>query len=433
MLMVGHPSRLWGMAIGVNANGRGMATVAREGLRSPVPDRPRPAGRARVLVVGDSSIFGHGVPDHQTLPVQLEHALQGLGVDADVINGGVPGYSSAQSLVLLEELGWSLEPTLLVVANLWSDNNFDLWADADLLHTAAVFAGNPLGGSSLFRLLASGIDRARGGTGAHIVSWTQASGAPDGMVRRVPLEAYATNLDAMARQAASRGVGVAYLGLVNRDLLTERYSEGSWDAYFAAQAAVAAHHGAVRMEARQVLQRAVQEGETPATLFVDELHPSGPAQGRIAQALAEALVEAGWPAEPLVSGATSPFDTTGMLDAWSTQAEGGFGRDSPQRLLLEDKRIEPLAGTGGAPAGPVVASEAWAVSGTIRGPDRPVALELVGAGGRVLASGRMSGPGDFQLTVRGDVEQVTLTVRSGGRQLQAPATRETGPLSLSLD
>ncbi len=56
------------------------------GLRGPEPERPR------WLALGDSTVFGHGVADEETLPAQLSRTL---GVQ--VLNGGVPGYTCAQA------------------------------------------------------------------------------------------------------------------------------------------------------------------------------------------------------------------------------------------------------------------------------------------------------------------------------------------------
>ena len=41
------------------------------------------------------------------------------------------------------------------------------------------------------------------------------------------------------------------------------------------------------------------------------------------------------------------FETGGLVDPWREQAEGGYGRDSPQRLLVEDKEADPSAGRTG--------------------------------------------------------------------------------------
>lgn len=86
------------------------------GLRSvhePVPD----PDATTILWLGDSIIFGWGVPDHRTVPVALENALTQLRPDRRwrVVNAGQPGYSSYQSLLLFEELGLDYEPDLVLM------------------------------------------------------------------------------------------------------------------------------------------------------------------------------------------------------------------------------------------------------------------------------------------------------------------------------
>jgi hypothetical protein len=46
-----------------------------------------------------------------------------------VVNLGVPGYSTEQTLRLLEDVGWAYEPDLLIVHNIFSDCNIDAFQD----------------------------------------------------------------------------------------------------------------------------------------------------------------------------------------------------------------------------------------------------------------------------------------------------------------
>jgi hypothetical protein len=52
----------------------------------------------RVLVLGDSFIFGMGVEDDQTIPSYLATNLNKFGIAARVWNGGVPAYSLSEIL-----------------------------------------------------------------------------------------------------------------------------------------------------------------------------------------------------------------------------------------------------------------------------------------------------------------------------------------------
>lgn len=321
------------MAPGSRVNGDAIATIGDNGLRGAPPIVPRPAGRARVLVLGDSSFFGHGLSDGDTLPAQLEVALRDAGLDADVINGAIPGYSTEQTRRLLDEQGWSLEPTLLLVGNLWSDNNADAFRDVDLLQSRAL-AANPLGRSAFVRLAVGWVDRLRGGDGARVVTWTRTSTWPEGRQRRVPVQDYARNLDHMAREARSRGVGVAFIAPVNLDIALGRTPQGApWDVYFAAQAAVAAWHGVPVVSARAALAADPLRAEA---LFVDAMHPSARGCGNIAREAARVLVAAGWPSNPL-TGRPAPFDASALRDPVDANhlREAGQPRDfSPQANLF---------------------------------------------------------------------------------------------------
>ena len=76
-----------------------------------------------ILTTGDSSVYGHGLKNEETLHAKLQASLSIKGISADVATGAAPGYTIKQSIVQLEEVGWSLSPSLLIVGNLWSDND----------------------------------------------------------------------------------------------------------------------------------------------------------------------------------------------------------------------------------------------------------------------------------------------------------------------
>ncbi|MGH0031275.1 MAG: alginate O-acetyltransferase AlgX-related protein [Myxococcota bacterium] len=87
------------------------------GFRSPEIDPARPAGRTRVLAVGDSFVYGTGVENEEAYPAVLE----ALEPSLQVVNLGVPAYSGAEELVQLrEEIGvW--KPDVVVAAYFWND------------------------------------------------------------------------------------------------------------------------------------------------------------------------------------------------------------------------------------------------------------------------------------------------------------------------
>ena len=68
------------------------------GFRGTAPGAKR-AGRIRILCIGGSTTYGHGLAAGDTWPAALERALRQKGILAEVINAGVAGYGSHQSLV----------------------------------------------------------------------------------------------------------------------------------------------------------------------------------------------------------------------------------------------------------------------------------------------------------------------------------------------
>ena len=75
VVMVGHSTRLWGMGAGERRNGPETATIHSSGLREPIPEGPRAAGEERILVLGDSTYFGHSVADEETFAFRLQAGL----------------------------------------------------------------------------------------------------------------------------------------------------------------------------------------------------------------------------------------------------------------------------------------------------------------------------------------------------------------------
>lgn len=333
MGMTGHATRLWGLAEGVIGNGTVTATINALGVRGPVPPVPRPAGQERVLILGDSTFFGHGIADGETIGQSLVRALAASGIRADAVDGGIPGYSSAQSLLLLDEVGWSLEPSLLLVGNLWSDNTVNGFLDADLLHTAASYGRNPLRHSAFFLLASQYFASRRDSPGARVILWTAKSEWPTNTSRRVPLQEYATNLDLIARRAADRGIGIAFLAPTNQGIVDRSLPPGAaWDPYFAAQQAVADWQGVPVISCL----RALQENPAPTSEeFVDVVHPSAVGAAAIAGEAARTLVAAGWPAKRL-QGRPEPFDASALVDGNPALRRFESPAVSPQGRLFPD-------------------------------------------------------------------------------------------------
>lgn len=438
VIMTGHPTRLWGMARGVRRNGDTTASINELGLRGTVPEVPRPPEKPRILVLGDSSFFGHGIPDDGTIAASLQKNLQATGIPVEVVNGGIPGYSTEQTKLLLEEVGWSLQPTLLVIGNLWSDNNADGFRDADLLRTNHAFYNNPLAKSAFFRIFAgwvdSTVDRLRGGTGAQIITWTRSSAWPEGKARRVPIQNYARNLDWMVKQARERGVGAMFVTPTNQGLVDQIYQGGAgWDPYFATQRKVAEWNGLPIVSATE----AIQADPLPtADKFVDQMHPSVAGAADIGGALANALLQAGWPKNPLL-GRAEDFDASGLVDDVHIPPGGQTIRLSPQAQLFPDLHVAPASMASGAPAPsspspaspmpPSAAAQNWEVLGRVESGMAPFEVSLRNAEGRPIGFTHLSRPVSFSLKVPADLQEVKVHLEDARGNVQEQTAQKGDP------
>jgi lysophospholipase L1-like esterase len=88
------------------------------GLRGPAIEPGRQPGVVRVLCLGGSTTYGAGLRAEQAYPMRLEQHLNAAAPDGlrfEVLNGGVPGYTSIDSLVNLELRLLALEPDVVLV------------------------------------------------------------------------------------------------------------------------------------------------------------------------------------------------------------------------------------------------------------------------------------------------------------------------------
>lgn len=117
--LVADPVLGWMLPEGPVMDWRGtQARINELGLRSQPPIQED--GAIRILFVGDSSVFGDGVRDRQTMSDQLGQRLVSRRL-ADVQNGGVPGFTCQQSTQLIARLSDRFQPQILVSYNMHSD------------------------------------------------------------------------------------------------------------------------------------------------------------------------------------------------------------------------------------------------------------------------------------------------------------------------
>jgi hypothetical protein len=82
------------------------------GLREREVARTAPPGRRRILILGDSIVFGSGLDAGERFSDVLGRAL---GDEAEVINAGVPGWGNDQELLFYERTLRALRPHFVVL------------------------------------------------------------------------------------------------------------------------------------------------------------------------------------------------------------------------------------------------------------------------------------------------------------------------------
>jgi len=102
----------------------GVVLINSLGFRGPEVSLRKPPGTRRVIVVGDSYVFGIGVDAERTFPALLARHLNASRRETwEVINLGVNSYSTDQELILFSEVGPQLEPDVVVLVV--CDNDFE--------------------------------------------------------------------------------------------------------------------------------------------------------------------------------------------------------------------------------------------------------------------------------------------------------------------
>lgn len=93
-----------------------MAHMNSLGYRGKEFNKTKPPGVTRILVLGDSMTFGHGVTDEQTYPYKLEQDLKAQNRKIEVINAGYKAGNSIDSYyVYLNKHGIELQPDIIIL------------------------------------------------------------------------------------------------------------------------------------------------------------------------------------------------------------------------------------------------------------------------------------------------------------------------------
>ena len=103
--------------------------------------RERPDGQARIALMGDSTVFGWGVNDDESIAAVAEAELGRMGHDVQVLNLGQPGYSTAMVGGLFQDTVLAYEPDLTIVFIPMHDYNKSLVSDLEFLQGAQTIRG----------------------------------------------------------------------------------------------------------------------------------------------------------------------------------------------------------------------------------------------------------------------------------------------------
>lgn len=261
------------------------------GYRGPDVPRARAPGTLRVVCTGDSSTFGLGVPEERAWPFVLQRLLQAAtdAVRVELIDAGVPGYTSLQNRVQVERDLLALKPDVLLWLPMGHNDDARVAGRDD--RQALRFRRGPwflLSRLALASALGLRLDTA---TPADAGAAVDALAAGHLLRPRVPLADFEDNLRAVA--AACRAAGVPLVLLApphDEPVRRERPNER------------AAEELVVRVARELGLPladpRAALDALAPRPLYTDTVHPNADGHALIAWSAFAALareVALPWP------------------------------------------------------------------------------------------------------------------------------------------
>jgi lysophospholipase L1-like esterase len=265
------------------------------GYRGPVAAAIRPENLFRVAVMGDSVAFGFGVAWPELLQTHLERRLAGRPVE--VLNFGVPGYTSVQGLRQFRDDVARLRPDVVVIAYGWNDH----WlAKGGLPDAARRLPPAPVAalGERLARLrVVQAVHR--------LLSIGETAPVRESEVRRVPPETFTEQLEELAEEARGAGSVPVFVGLpsgfedgeVPSYLVESGFTPSAEDAildhdlYLDLTRRVAENANAPFVDLRPAMA-AVGGGPDTALFSRDRIHPTAEGHARIAAALEEPVARA---------------------------------------------------------------------------------------------------------------------------------------------
>jgi lysophospholipase L1-like esterase len=93
------------------------ATINAAGFRGQLYPQAKPPGTLRIVGLGDSFMFGHGVGDREVYLKVVEDLLNQFAVGSrfEAVNTGVPGYNTVMEVETLKDKGLAYEPDVVLI------------------------------------------------------------------------------------------------------------------------------------------------------------------------------------------------------------------------------------------------------------------------------------------------------------------------------
>lgn len=280
--LVGDADRIWALPPDAELDVAGMSLRTNaQGMRGgPIP--PRLDGEVRLLTLGDSSIFGHGVDEREVFSVIAAEQLSAAwGRPVLSLNGATPGHDSQQSLATLRQLGPEVRPDWVIIGAMWSDVYRDQKGQQQ---PAVLIAKGLLRELALYRGLRALLAPA---TRTEVVGWID---DPDALSSAsAEADRYRRSILDIALMARSQGGCPLFVMLPAPMDFSRQPLPPVVTAHREAMRSVAAQERAPLLDGP-----AVFAGQTPwEGLFLDQVHPSAPGHALLGTALSTLLTDTG--------------------------------------------------------------------------------------------------------------------------------------------
>ena len=242
-------------------------------------------GTLRVLALGDSCTFGVGVDQPASWPARLEAHLQAAAAKGgnrpssslriEVLDAGVPGYTSFQGLAYLDGQGLGMEPDLVIVCFGWNDRV--VWDNRTDRFIARFIAGGT--GTGVEGMLSRSYVYLAVRKAFYSLESTFHFGR---RVPRVPVEEYIAHCRAMAETARDRGARTLFILWPKRDQAGP--SARPLNEYQQALLRFCREKHLPLVDLRPLVS-----GQEGPSLYIDEGHMNAVGYDRVARAVYEAI------------------------------------------------------------------------------------------------------------------------------------------------